>query len=171
IITGVNKYDNRELKIFEKSSLRLGVKACYLSHYRLYESIVKRGYESALILEDDVDMELNITDIMTKAHQNLPNDWDLLFIGHCHSSNTEYAANLIAHELRKYGHLQCTHAYAVSAKGAKKLLEKLQINDLQQPIDMEIRYLMEAGELNVYSIHPSIVIQIKGDHDLSDTYT
>ncbi|CAG8597019.1 9148_t:CDS:1 [Dentiscutata erythropus] len=113
-------------------------------------------------------MELNITDIMAEIHQNLPNDWDLLFIGHCYSGNTEYVANLTAHELHKRGYVQCTHTYAVSAKGAKKLLEKININDLQKAIDLELRDLMEAGKLIVYSIHPSIVVQIKGDHDLSD---
>ncbi|KAF0485068.1 hypothetical protein F8M41_022880 [Gigaspora margarita] len=43
---------------------------------------IRSLYDSALILEDGVDMELSITSIMTDIHSLLPLDWDLLNLGH-----------------------------------------------------------------------------------------
>ncbi|CAG8810045.1 33802_t:CDS:1, partial [Racocetra persica] len=138
----LGKYLGLDLDFFKavsrlsKSNLTVGAKACYLSHYRIFESIVKNGYENALILEDDVDMEVNITDIMTEVHHNLPNDWDMLYLGHCDEWDSNYfKTNLTVHILHTTGHPKCTHAYAVSAKGAKKLIEKLNIDNPKDHLD------------------------------------
>ncbi|CAG8558529.1 6748_t:CDS:1 [Dentiscutata heterogama] len=169
IIKAVNKFDNGALSRLNMSNLEAGPKACYLSHYSVIESIVKNGYKNTMILEDDVDMELNITDIMSEVHRNLPNNWDILYLGSCHEEGNELLkTNLTIHKLHKSGYPKCTHAYAVSIKGAKKLLKKLKINNTADKIDREIPALITAGEIIGYSIYPQIVVQFKGVNDLSD---
>ncbi|KAF0560345.1 glycosyltransferase family 25 protein [Gigaspora margarita] len=169
IIKAINKYDYATLSRLNKSDLGDGVKACYLSHYSIFELIVKNGYENALIFEDDVDIELNITDIMIEVHKNLPNDWDLLYLGHCADFHSQYVkTNLTGYELHKSGHPQCSHAYAVSVKGAKKLLKQLDVNNPKDHIDMDILDLILNKEIISYSIFPPIVVQFKGVNDQSD---
>ncbi|CAG8572404.1 22576_t:CDS:1 [Dentiscutata erythropus] len=169
IIKTVSKYDNEALSRLNRSDLNIGTRACYLSHYSTLELIVKNEYENALILEDDIDIELNITDIMAEVHQNLPYDWDMLYLGHCAGRQSEYfETDLTVHVLHKTGKPECTHAYAVSAKGAKKLLEKLDINNPTHNIDEDISSLIMANEITSYSIVPYIIIQFKGASDLSD---
>ncbi|CAG8809853.1 3759_t:CDS:1, partial [Racocetra fulgida] len=142
---------------------------CYLSHYEIFESIIENGYEIALIFEDDVDMERNFTDIMTEALHNVPDDWDLLYLGHCGEQKGEYIeTNLTVHALHKSLFAQCLHGYAVSAKGTKKLIEKLNIDKPENHVDVDISNLVVAGEITSYSIHPQIVVQFNGVNDLSD---
>ncbi|CAG8607875.1 328_t:CDS:1 [Cetraspora pellucida] len=169
IIKAINKHDTVALSRLNNSNLDNGVKACYLSHYTIFESIVKNGYESALILEDDVDMELNITNIMTEVHHNLPNNWDMLYLGHCAVyGNRYFQTNLTVHVLHTSGHPQCLHGYVVSAEGAKKLVEKLNIDNPNDRIDMDIPALIINEEIISYSIYPPIVVQFKGVNDFSD---
>ncbi|CAG8696430.1 21240_t:CDS:1 [Dentiscutata erythropus] len=169
IIKAVNKFDDRALSKLNMSNLEAGPKACYLSYYSVIESNVKNGYKNAIILEDDVDMELNITDIMSEVHRNLPNNWDILYLGSCHEKgNKLIKTNLTIHKLHKSRYPKCTHAYAASTKGAKKLLKKLKIGNTTDKIDREIPALIAAGKIVSYSIYPQIVVQIKGANDLSD---
>ncbi|CAG8827996.1 19746_t:CDS:1, partial [Cetraspora pellucida] len=54
----------------------------YINH-NIYQSILDHNYRSALILEDDIDIELNIKSIMTDIHHILPANWEILYLGHC----------------------------------------------------------------------------------------
>ncbi|CAG8569720.1 16111_t:CDS:1 [Cetraspora pellucida] len=169
IFKAVNKYDHVALRRLNKSNLGSGVKACYLSHYTIFNLIIENNYENALIFEDDVDMELNITDIMTEVHRNLPHNWDMLYLGHCNEWGSNYLkTNLTVHALHTTGHPQCTHSYAVSAKGARKLVEKLNIDNPKDHIDVDMPALIMNKEIISYSIHPQIVVQFKGVNDYSD---
>ncbi|KAF0453210.1 glycosyltransferase family 25 protein [Gigaspora margarita] len=169
IIKAVSKYDSEALSRLNKSDLNSGAKACYLSHYSTYELIAENEYENALILEDDIDMELNITDIMTEVHRYLPDDWDMLYLGHCEDTQSQYfETDLTVHVLHKTGDPKCTHGYAVSAKGVKKLLEKLDIDNPQKHLDQDIPSLIQKNEIISYSVFPHIIIQFKGVSDLSD---
>lgn len=144
-------------------------KACYVSHYRVYESIVIHGYRSSLILEDDVDIELDIERILTnEVYPYLPEDWELLYIGNCDtgptlndSSTTERKYNLHASKLST-----CTHAYALSLSGAQKLLTHLVNIDL--PIDLYLMDIIEAGNITSYTLEPSAIVQWKSDDNPSD---
>ncbi|KAJ2860818.1 hypothetical protein GGI22_002611 [Coemansia erecta] len=61
--------------------------ACYLSHLGVYKRMVEEGIETALILEDDVDMEIDLKKrhklIMDQAYRRYKGDWDMLYLGHC----------------------------------------------------------------------------------------
>ncbi|CAG8714295.1 4805_t:CDS:1 [Racocetra fulgida] len=147
-----------------------------LSHYYIYESIVKNGYNRSLILEDDVDMELDIFDIMSGIHRNLPNDWEILYLGHCHEwiEDTKILDNeLFANhnKLHTAVHPQCTHAYAITASAAKKLLEILDIEHtkVDKAIDVELANLIRHKKLIAYGVHPQIIAQWKDKNDISDT--
>ncbi|CAG8716039.1 28593_t:CDS:2, partial [Dentiscutata erythropus] len=164
----VNKYDNIAISRV-KGGLDLGVKSCYLSHYLIYQLIIDNEYENALILEDDIDMELNITNILTDIYPHLPNDWDVLYVGHCGESKIEMTvANVFGFELRKTGNPLCTHGYAVSSSGARKLVKKLNIDNPTVGIDFELLKLIHSGNITSYSINPPIIIQFKTSEDLSD---
>lgn len=48
---------------------------CYLSHYRLYERIVRDGIDVALILEDDVEISPDLPRIVADLLARPPGDW------------------------------------------------------------------------------------------------
>ncbi|CAG8711618.1 17544_t:CDS:1, partial [Cetraspora pellucida] len=81
--SAVSKYDEQFLRRFGTANMDLSQKACFLSHYLVYKQIIDKGYNSTLILEDDVDFELNITAIMNDIHHVLPSSWETLYVGSC----------------------------------------------------------------------------------------
>ncbi|CAG8459171.1 1746_t:CDS:1 [Acaulospora morrowiae] len=165
--SGVSKYDYRALKNYN-FSMSIDQKACFASHYEIYRSIIKSGYRNALILEDDVDIELNITSVMSEIHHVLPQYWDLLYIGHCSKDNSKpldkesTSAFKLYHSVSPY----CTHAYAVSSTGARKLAEL--IVHPHRPIDLELARWIRKKKLISYSVSPSAIIQWKSKYNPSD---
>ncbi|CAG8578850.1 13250_t:CDS:2, partial [Dentiscutata heterogama] len=83
--------------------------------------------------------------IMPGIHRNLPNDWELLYLGHYHEKVEETIIlknNFSANKL---------HTADVAT-------------------DLEIASLVLAKNLNAYAVHPQIIIQWKGQDGLSNTY-
>lgn len=60
---------------------------CALSHYAVYNDILDKGYQKALILEDDLFIDTNALGTFEKALNELPDDWQLLYLGHFGSNS------------------------------------------------------------------------------------
>ncbi|RIB14070.1 glycosyltransferase family 25 protein [Gigaspora rosea] len=158
----ISKDNHKILDRFNNSTYMNSThKACYVSHYMIYSSIIYNRYDSALILEDDVDIELNITSIMTHIHSLLPSDWDLLYIGHCMGWEGYFDQPLFdtSETFKLYPSKKpyCTHGYAVSAAGALKLIKLLA--ELYIPLDLQLISKIEEGVLKSYSVNPAAIIQ------------
>ncbi len=63
-------------------SLSLGEVACALSHCRIYEDAMRRGYERILVLEDDVAMLGKNLAAFKAALTELPGNWEFLLLGY-----------------------------------------------------------------------------------------
>ena len=55
--------------------------ACWHSHWRVIRSIADGQDDVALVLEDDVDMELDIRKRLLGVWDSLPSVWDIVFLG------------------------------------------------------------------------------------------
>lgn len=103
--------------------------------------------------------------------------WDLISLGQCHESTKHSEESLIYSDenaplnmsyygrplvdervVRRSGGIVCTTAYALSPRGALKLLVKTSV-DFNIPIDLAIRSMIESDELIAYSVQPSIIAQ------------
>ncbi|CAG8535231.1 17522_t:CDS:1, partial [Cetraspora pellucida] len=165
----VSKYDKKELGNFNSGQLLNSHKACYVSHYKIYQSIIRNGYNSALILEDDVDIEMNIVNIMTDVLLSLPPDWEMLYLGHCSwEMNGEAVGGSHTHKIYRSNGPGCTHAYAVSFIGANKLLNELEPINPQVPIDLEIIKRIQQGIITSYSFQPQVIVQWRSKDNPSD---
>ncbi|KAF8879961.1 hypothetical protein BD779DRAFT_1550532 [Infundibulicybe gibba] len=146
--------------------------ACWHSHLQLIARIADMpagpGEAAAIVLEDDIDMERDIHVRLKNLLQVLPTDWHILFLGHCWSNESHHPPLPLG---PARGHLhpshapKCTHGYALSRIGARRLLLHL----LHPPfaysraIDQAFAWLVESGRLNSYSIVPSIIVQRKAE--------
>ena len=130
-------------------ALNFGEIACALSHRMVYDAMIENNWEKVLILEDDVLPVYDKLDQLTAAMDELPADWELVYLGYLkHEVVTaalkrkqffyriissiglmkwtyKMVSNLLpkpfsAH-LRKAGFHDCTHAYAITLEAAKKL--------------------------------------------------
>lgn len=60
-----------------------GVISTFWGHTRAIKKVLENGDRSALILEDDVDVEWDLERLWSRIERRLPDDWDVSFLGHC----------------------------------------------------------------------------------------
>lgn len=159
-VEGLYDSELAQKKIPFGKELKPGEVGCALSHLGVYKDILANGYDNALILEDDLSVTTNATKELSQSLTELPDQWDLLYLGYLSNNEVMklpiklrlYIAYPILNLLgmkrydpkklrrrfpRPYSdHLDLagfhygTHAYAVTASGAKKILS------YQTPVSM-----------------------------------
>ena len=170
----IEKYDKDEItdsesiifnKTYKKSTMSL-----HLKHNYVY-NIIAENYDNALIFEDDAILSDNFVDKLNNYMYQLPEDWDMLFIGngcnlHIEKHNIKpdiniYKKCLYPTQWGGDGATRCTDSYLVNKKCAKKLCEY--INELTYKIDNNIDWWLNIASrdnnLNVYWAEPTIVTQ------------
>lgn len=157
--------------------LNTGEIACSLSHRNIYQTIVDNNWKRVLIFEDDVVPDFNNLPLIIEAVKELPSDWELFYLGYLKNEKATIGKRLkqfwykvmgtlslsripvsmikrsLPHKysssLLKAGFHDCTHAYAISAAGAKKLIAE------QTPVKYRADNLLTAlilkGEMNAYA--------------------
>ncbi|KAJ3986466.1 hypothetical protein F5890DRAFT_990328 [Lentinula detonsa] len=136
----------------------------------------------SIILEDDINVEKDVRHRLRRIWDVLPDDWDIVFLGHCwsnesfwqaitfpqhnalDSSKVEYSYEGVWNTLHPSHSPRCTHAYATSPPGARKLLAHLEYPPFaySRAIDQAYAWLVLTGRLKAYSVVGSVVVQVKG---------
>ena len=147
------KYDKKNSLAIRQvfKELNTGEIACALSHRAIYQAIVDNAWKRVLIFEDDVVPDFANLPQLFQTLKELPDNWGLFYLGYLknekrtpgrqlkqfwytimgQSGLTRMPLQMIKNRLpRKFsssllkaGFHDCTHAYAVSLEGAKKLLQ------------------------------------------------
>jgi len=110
---------------FSKRVMTFGEIGCFLSHYKIWERMVKYHVNSALILEDDVKFEpyfvLQLQRVFEEGAKLLLN-WDLIYLGRKRSPDAKEPFVEGSQYLVHPDYTYWTLGYALSLRGAKKLL-------------------------------------------------
>lgn len=182
-------YDEKlsKLKNPSKRKLTLGEIGCALSHKKVYEDILANGYRNALILEDDLMVNSDTSEILSKALEELPADWELLFLGYLNNNErvtlpikfriqvaypilsmlgfTHYNARQLrqkyprpySEHLHRAGYHDGSHAYGVTASGVKKILKD------QTPVslasDNALGFMCMKESINAFMIKQRVFLQ------------
>jgi glycosyl transferase family 25 len=148
-----------------------GMIGCGLSHIKIYEDVINNNYNNVLILEDDIYFKDNFHSILNNALDELPNDYDVLYIGYfgLSSEHTYYDHNYLLKILSNkktekniFNTIYCpefplgTHAMIISNKGCQKLLQIM--NKMYWHIDWQISF--NNKDLNIYATNKRIVHQL-----------
>ncbi|HZI54902.1 MAG TPA: glycosyltransferase family 25 protein [Chitinophagaceae bacterium] len=174
----------RQLNRYGKGMI-VGHIACALSHRKLYEHILERGYKRVLIFEDDVVPIFETLSQLPAVVSELPPDWEMVYFGyHKYEEPTPtlkrkqlfykilsrlgllkwsplMVSNLLpkpySKHLLKAGFHDLLHGYAVSYNACKKLV------DAQTPVvfnsDPLVTYLIMNGRLNAFITRPQFFTQ------------
>ncbi len=180
-------YDELTAKKLQRQgkALNLGEIACSLSHRNVYAAMIENNWQKVLILEDDVVPIVETMKELPAAINELPQDWELVYLGYLkHEKITtglklkqlfykiksvlgfmawtyKMVGNLLpklySKHLKKAGFHDCTHAYAITLQGAKKLMA------LQTPVVYRADDLLSStimkGELNAFVTEPKFFDQ------------
>ncbi|GAA5865064.1 hypothetical protein JCM8547_007701 [Rhodosporidiobolus lusitaniae] len=167
-----------------------GVISTYWGQTRAIKRMLENGDETALILEDDVDVEWDVERLWAGIERRLPRtkegerDWDVTFLGHCWGG--EFQKPQYLHPLlHPSTGPMCLHGYALTSLGAQRLLSHLlspwnafsTAVDLLIPSLLHIQTAMRASPsqevreypplLKSWSVVPPLVVQRKdGPSDL-----
>jgi GR25 family glycosyltransferase involved in LPS biosynthesis len=136
--------------------------ACKKSHLYILKKAIRLSFKNICILEDDIIFANDFLDKANHCITNLPEDWDMLFLGHCFSSyGTRISKYLFCSQ-----NIFCTHCYCVNKKAYFKIIDILQSNN--KPIDHNYNYLSINKILNIYMCNPNIVSQIPNKSDIGE---
>lgn len=126
----------------------------FLSHRKILEYAYVKNLNNIMIVEDDVKIEDDFTEILSKATDFLDtHNVDMLYLGAFHHNNTELVSNNVL-KLKQSGGF---HAVIISKKIIKLLLSFLPLG----PYDwLAEQYIQE--KYDCYAIYPSIVSQKDG---------
>eukprot|EP00316_Scyphosphaera_apsteinii_P024345 CAMPEP_0119318024 /NCGR_PEP_ID=MMETSP1333-20130426/45337_1 /TAXON_ID=418940 /ORGANISM="Scyphosphaera apsteinii, Strain RCC1455" /LENGTH=326 /DNA_ID=CAMNT_0007324119 /DNA_START=180 /DNA_END=1160 /DNA_ORIENTATION=+ len=151
-----------------------GVIGCFLSHRRFWEKVQEEGHSCAVVLEDDVEVMPGFSSAVRDYLSELPPAWDVCLLGAlgCAHPDGILAEGFLNPLMAVYlgGTRRCrkvsdrlfvprkpggTHAYAVSQRGASKLLRLLP----KASFHVDLVAWHSALPLALYAVHPFIAFQ------------
>lgn len=133
-------------------------RGCASSHAKAMAQFLDSGQESAIIFEDDV-MFTNASaflDEATSAINSLPPSWSYMYFGRCGA--TCVGEPFVSKGIVRTRDSLCTHAYAVTRRGAHAYLA-LNEGNATSDSDQALRYLCYTEVANCYALKTSIVFQ------------
>jgi glycosyl transferase family 25 len=173
-----------------RHDMTLGAIGCALSHRKLYEDMVAKGWDRMVVLEDDVVPRVPEVAGIADALAELPPTWELCYLGYWQNEVVTTTTRLkqlsyvalaplglsrwrpgetlrlvpraYSAHLRRAGRHMCTHAYAVSREGARKLAAA------QTPValaaDQLLTMMVLGGRLDAYVAVPALFDQESMEH-------
>lgn len=142
-----------------QENLTLGEFGCYCSHLRVWQHMIDQNIQMALILEDDVTVSLDISDIMQQLFKSLPVKWDIVslytttsFPVKAHKNINNILSRYVTDFENKY---YSTAAYIITLSAAKKMLYYTQ--KINQPIDWMIDKAINDNSMSVLRSNYSVI--------------
>ena len=146
-----------------------GWEGCKASHLSIVKDAKDNNYKNFLVFEDDFILHTEFNDILTKSLDDLPDDWDMLYMGGNLSmcnSREKITENLI-----KVNSILTTHCYAMKNTLYDRTLSEANTIPPQkgflrgQAIDVYYSEFLCKNN-NVYLIQPMICFQEDGYSDI-----
>jgi GR25 family glycosyltransferase involved in LPS biosynthesis len=158
-----NGFDNQICKLLPVDTFdldRVGEKigskhiAATLSHYLIWKVMEYQPDDSFIVLEYDVELPSDWKARYDEAMANLPEDWDVLFLGSCCCKGRP--TTHIAGNIYEVKYPLCGHAMMYRKKSLPILLQEHQ--KICMPLDVALFY-QSFPKLRVYTALPPIVNQ------------
>lgn len=152
---------NGELKPREMGSFSNSINnevGCYLSHMKVYGIIAaKKKHGFSVIFEDDFNLHDGFMEKLEESVEILKTvDFDYCFLGMLNGTGGEKLRGDV-YKIPTEGEMWQTHAYLVKNENIPKIINTL--NPITELIDVAIFNKGKSRELNVYTLHPTIVSQ------------
>lgn len=152
-------------KIGPKSAI-----GCAMAHMNAWKKFLETNEKYKLIMEDDVIIKEDIEKKIKEGLDKVPEDFDILYLG-CFGSDGDNIFKICMRILGMNNKEQIIndnikipevalglHAYIISRKGAKKLLDNLE-GKIYQHLDYCIQELSSRDIIKTYVITPRVAYQ------------
>jgi GR25 family glycosyltransferase involved in LPS biosynthesis len=135
---------------FDRKMSKPEISLC-LKHIEAFRDAIDNNYQNIVVFEDDIILVENFNDKLQSYMNQLPNDYDILWIGTCcdlHSTSQDGINIYTAYSSR------CTHAYLISNSGCRKMISALKY--LNSPIDWYFNFVIKNLNLKNYWAEPDL---------------
>ncbi len=165
---------NEDLNIFDLKKVSLGSVAITLTHILAYIKLIQSDDNFCLVFEDDVVFDNNFKKKLDNYIDQLPEDWDMLFIGDgcgLHIDENTIINNKNSNIFLKShyepiiwgnsGATRCADSYLINRKCAYKILNEIKNLDskIDLNIDLWLNIILRKLDVKVYWAEPTIVTQ------------
>lgn len=166
--TRISAVDGLFLNLLDyNTSLNKGELGLILTNLEIIKDAKYNNYESILIIEDDCYFTDEIKNIQTYFDE-LPKDWDLLYMGGNHNSHMNVPPPIIINDkVSKLHSTYTTHFIGIKSTVFDQI-ESI-ISKKNQPLDVLYTTLQKV--FNVYSFYPAIAKQIIDYSDIQNSIT
>lgn len=128
---------------------------CLLSHLNVWKAMRHILGDEFVVLEDDVELVENYNERLAVLLNNLPSDWQFVFLGCCCLPEEQIK---VAPQIVKTPHPpMCTHAYMIKRSAIDVLIETNSV--AWSAVDIQIQKLSLA-RLNYYTVTPPLADQL-----------
>lgn len=176
----IEKYDKENLEIkdlikFNNKILGLGTISLLRKFIYAMELIQISNFEYNLVLEDDAILDKDFLSKLTRGLEQLPDDYDMLFLGNGHNLHIESSKiktnKFIYKKCREptnwggNGGTRCTDSIIINKKCATKIckyFESMKENNITLPLDWWLNEVIRDLKLEIYWMEPTIVTQGSG---------
>lgn len=132
------------------ADLTPGAVGCFLSHVTVLRMLAEdAGVDTMLILEDDADIRPDILARVSEIGSILPSRWDLVMLGH-HYQVLDHSMDPLP-LIRKVHTFWGTHAYFVTKKAARIILENFERRRIMLQYDSQLSTMSVKGELCIFT--------------------
>ena len=139
---------------------------CLLSNLEIIKTAKERGFKNILILEDDVIFNDNFDDLFNSYINQVPNNWDMLYLSGNHNEHSGCHVNKISDNVIKCFITYSTHSFAINSSVYDLIINYL-TNDQTKPVD--VLYTDIQRMCNAYSLSPGLTTQRVGFSDIENT--
>lgn len=140
------------------------------SHRAVLQYAKDKNLSDIFILEDDVEFHEDLNDLFSEFIKEVPDDWDIIFLGANHSANNVWMTDPIfkvSEHVYKVVKVYANHSYAVKNTAYDKLIDSLSKED--KPNDVLVADVQKY--LNCYVFRPHLAWQRPSYSDLQESFT
>ena len=134
-----------------------GILGCMASHIDCLR-IALKNKKHLMVFEDDVEFIGKYDEIIACAINELPNDWQMLYLG----ANILKPFHQVSSYLARLTHAQSTHAYSVNYNFIEKLFSYFPVN-VVVPIDVVYAEKVVPSH-NCYIVAPEMIAIQRSSH-------
>jgi hypothetical protein len=136
---------------------------CTDSHRRLFNFAKENNIETLLVMEDDIEVGENFNEQLDKIMDQLPEDWDLVYLGGWNLGEQKKYSELLNFAEKVY----TTHAFIVQNKFFDVIIEGLNSRDWK--VDVLLSEVLTKGKC--FIANPTIAWQKEGYSDIVNKVT
>ena len=138
-----------------------GAAGCMASHINVWKLAKANNWKNVLIIEDDCDFVDNLQNIFNQQIKQVPNDWDLLYLGGIHETRGgQYIPDNIAPNVLGCKRLITTTCYAIKDTCYDLVINTILENEPKFYTAVDT-YLASRVQplINSYAFHPPMAWQ------------